>query len=87
MNLFLIAVSRAEESGEGERPNTIELKSTIVGNQEQPEVIHIVPWQTINAPAPNYNPLQRFMEHELQILDRREMQRKIQVVRALDKAE
>ena len=61
----------------------LELQSTIIGNQEQPEVITIVPWHQIDAPAPAYQPMQAIVDDKFELLDRDEWRRKIQLNKTL----
>lgn len=67
-----------------QRSTVLELQSTIVGNQEQPEVIYIVPWQQIEAPAPSYKPMQQMVDGQFDLLDRDEWRRKIDLQKALE---
>lgn len=53
----------------------IELESTVTGNREQPQVFHVVPWQTPESPEPGYNPLERQLDSVFGHLERDELQR------------
>ena len=55
----------------------INLRSTIKGNQEQPSVIYIVPWQSIDAPPAVYRPLTSTIEANLSLIDRDEFRREL----------
>ena len=57
--------------------NTLELKSTFKGNQEQPKVMYIVPWQAIEAPPASYRPVSSLIAENFQLLDREEFQRNV----------
>ena len=86
----LSSLSFAEQSKNDQgqvqkRPGVIELQSTIVGNQEQPEVIYIIPWQQIDAPEPSYQPMQQLIDGQFEPLDRDEWRRKIDLDNFLNK--
>ena len=57
--------------------NTLELKSIFKGNQEQPKVMYIVPWQAIEAPPASYRPVSSLIAENFQLLDREEFQRNV----------
>ena len=57
--------------------NTLELESTFKGNQEQPKVLYIVPWQAVEAPPASYRPLQSLVQQNFQLLDREEFRRNV----------
>ena len=61
----------------------LELQSTIVGSQEQPEVIYIVPWRSIDAPAPNYKPMADVVDGQFELIDRDEWRRKLDLHQVL----
>ena len=62
---------------------TINLKSTIKGNQEQPSVIYIVPWKTLAAPPAAYQPLKSTLQANYQLIDRDEFRRELRSRRAI----
>lgn len=66
------------------RAPVLELQSTIVGNQEQPEVIYIIPWKQIDAPAPSYQPMQSMLDGQFEPIDRDEWRRNIDLRQAVD---
>ena len=59
----------------------LELHSTFKGNQEQPSVLYIVPWQKVDAPPMMYQPLQRLIDESLAPIDRDEFRREAAFVR------
>jgi len=63
---------------------TIELESTFKGNQEQPKVLYIVPWQKIAAPEAFYQPLESLVDESFELLDRDEFRRVIKFKRQLN---
>lgn len=64
---------------------TIELESTFKGNQEQPKVLYIVPWQKIAAPEAFYQPLESLVDESFELLDRDEFKRTIKIKRQLNR--
>lgn len=56
---------------------TIDLESTFKGNQEQPKVLYIVPWQKIDAPEAYYQPLESLINENFELLDRDEFRREV----------
>lgn len=55
----------------------VELRSTVTGNQEQPKVLYIVPWQQAETPQLSYQPLQGLVEDTFEEVDRREFLREL----------
>lgn len=53
------------------------LESTITGNQEQPQVLYIVPWQTPDSPTLKYDVVQSQSAKVYEHLDRSELKREI----------
>ena len=64
---------------------TIELESTFKGNQEQPKVLYIVPWQKIAPPEAFYQPLESLVDESFELLDRDEFKRAIKFKRQLNR--
>ncbi|MDO3384621.1 hypothetical protein QWI17_02090 [Gilvimarinus sp. SDUM040013] len=53
------------------------LESTITGNQEQPQVLYIVPWQTPESPTLKYNVVQSQSAKVYEHLERSELKREL----------
>lgn len=53
------------------------LRSTVVGNQEQPKVLYIVPWQQAEKPEIIYQPLQSVVDGVFRQIDRDEFLREL----------
>lgn len=53
------------------------LRSTVVGNQEQPKVLYIVPWQQAESPELIYQPLQSLVDGVFRDIDREEFLREL----------
>lgn len=53
------------------------LRSTVVGNQEQPKVLYIVPWQQAETPESIYQPLQSLVDGVFEEVDRDEFLREL----------
>ena len=56
---------------------SIDLESTFKGNQEQPKVLYIVPWQKIDAPEAYCQPLESLINENFELLDRDEFRREV----------
>ena len=68
---------QAQEAREDAGP-IIELESQVTGNREQPQVFHVVPWQTPDSPIPGYNPLERQLDSVFGHIERDELQRSLE---------
>ncbi|ARN72785.1 hypothetical protein [Oceanicoccus sagamiensis] len=53
------------------------LRSTVTGNQEQPKVLYIVPWQQADTPELIYQPLQSLVDGVFEEVDRDELLREL----------
>lgn len=53
------------------------LSSTVTGNQEQPKVLYIVPWQQAQSPELIYQPLQSLVDGVFEEIDRQEFLREL----------
>jgi len=53
------------------------LRSTVVGNQEQPKVLYIVPWQQAQTPELIYQPVQSLVDGVFERVDRDEFLREL----------
>ncbi len=70
--LFLMpGLSFAQEASD------VNLSTTIRGNQEQPKVITIVPWQPPSGPDYLYRPLGSRLEHIFAPVERSELRRQL----------
>lgn len=68
------------------RAEVVNLSATIVGNQEQPTVLYIVPWKQAEDTTILYLPLSsKAMEHVFGHVERVEHQRQVQYIDQLDK--
>ena len=56
----------------------VELQSTVKGNQEQPKVLYIVPWQPPQPGKVSYRPLQSLIGEVFEPVDREEFVRQIE---------
>lgn len=55
----------------------IELESQVTGNQEQPQVFYVVPWQSPESPQLPYDPLSSQLEQVFGHLEREELRREL----------
>lgn len=53
------------------------LRSTVTGNQEQPKVLYLVPWQQAETPELIYQPLQSLVDGVFEEVDRDEFLREL----------
>ncbi|MBT8138863.1 MAG: hypothetical protein KJP25_03775 [Gammaproteobacteria bacterium] len=74
--LLVAGISSASQMAVAQ-DNTLDLKSTFKGNQEQPKVMYIVPWQSIQAPPASYRPVSSLISENFQLVDREEFQRNV----------
>lgn len=68
--LFTTSLTWAQEA-------RIELRSTVTGNQEQPKVLYIVPWQQAGSPELIYQPLQTLVDGVFEEVNRPEFLREL----------
>ena len=77
--LFGANITLAQDS------NVINLSDTIVGNQEQPKVLYIVPWKAAEDTTILYLPLEpKAMENLFGHVERIEHQRQVKYIEQLD---
>ena len=60
------------------------LRSTVKGNQEQPNVLYIVPWQQGETLQPVYQPMQTLVDGVFEQVDREEFLRELDYRRKID---
>ena len=65
----------------------VTMSTTIVGNQEQPKVLYIVPWQSATDVTILSLPVTSLMSDVFDHVDREEHRREIQFIEALDGTE
>lgn len=65
----------------------VTMSTTIVGNQEQPKVLYIVPWQPATDITILSLPVTSLMSDVFDHIDREEHRREIQFIEALDGTE
>jgi len=53
------------------------LRSTVTGNQEQPKVLYLVPWQQAEGPESLYRPLKSLVSEVFEPIERREFIREM----------
>lgn len=73
--LLASGASAQEDSDSGA---VIELESRVTGNREQPQVFHVVPWQSPDGPTPDYDPLESQLRDVFGHIERDELQRELQ---------
>lgn len=65
----------------------VTMSTTIVGNQEQPKVLYIVPWQPATDVTILSLPVTSLMSDVFDHVDREEHRREVQFIEALDGTE
>ena len=72
--LFVVwACSTFAEEGEG----VITLRSTVKGNQEQPKVMYVLPWQSADSVQVEYQPDSQWLGEVFEPVDRDEFIREL----------
>ncbi len=69
--VFLLLLAAAAQS------QTIKLESTISGNQEQPQVLYMVPWKVPNSPTLKFDALNRPFHGVFEHLEHDELKRQM----------
>jgi len=75
--LLCLSVAAAAQQDEGE---VINLESTIIGSQEQPKVLYIIPWKQGNSLERIESTLPHAIEHTFQHQEYSELQREIKLL-------
>lgn len=73
-----LMASGASAQQDADSGAVIELESRVTGNQEQPQVFHVVPWQSPDSPTPDYDPLESQLRDVFGHIERDELQRELQ---------
>ena len=60
-----------------EQEAVVVLQSTVTGNQEQPKVLYIVPWQHPDGPESLYRPMESLVDDVFKPLERVEFVREL----------
>lgn len=68
--LCLSALSSAEEA-------LVVLESTVVGNQEQPKVLYLLPWQSAAMPEQLFQPFETLVGNLYQPIEREQFLREL----------
>ena len=63
------------------------LRSTVKGNQEQPKVMYIVPWQQPDGPQSLYRPVESLVDDVFRPLEREEFIRELRYRAMLQEAQ
>jgi len=74
--ILLLVIGLLSVSAYAQRA-TVTLRSTITGNQEQPKVMYIVPWQPPGSMEFRYSPVSRLAEDLFRQIDRDEFRREL----------
>ena len=71
-----LASAQKEES----KPTTLNLGTTVTGNQEQPKVISIIPWQSPETDNDLKTPIHSLIKTNFQHLEPSELRRQIRFI-------
>ena len=74
--IIVLAIACLNQLAHAEEARVV-LRSTVTGNQEQPKVLYIVPWQLAENSALSYQPLQSLVEDIFETTDRDEFLREL----------
>lgn len=75
--VVLIGVVLAPGTALSREEAVVVLRSKVTGNQEQPKVLYIVPWQQPDGPGSLYRPLQSLVDEVFEPVERREFVREL----------
>ncbi len=79
---LLLCLSSASSSSYAE--DRLKMDGTaIIGNQELPKILYIVPWKNSEVPDMNQPPLESLIDEALQPIDREVFQRQVNYYQAL----
>jgi len=84
--IMLAASFAAAEPAEKKSEATVILHSTITGNQEQPKVLYIVPWQPPGSADQLMQPVKPVLDDVFAPVDRAEFQRELKYREEMNKA-
>lgn len=77
---FILLVGVLSASVNAQQPTVIEIEETIRGNQEQPKVLTIVPWQSPKAKQALPSPIVERINKTFVPLQRDELKRQIDML-------
>ncbi|KUJ83822.1 cell division protein FtsY [Microbulbifer flavimaris] len=85
---FFLATSSVLLAGKAVAEDVVELESTVIGNQEQPKVLYIVPWKSADSLQRIDSNLPRVLDDVFEHREYSEFQREIELKgKELKKAE
>ncbi len=91
MNRFFLKLALAVLAGScafgAVAQNEVNITDTITGNQEQPKVLYIVPWQAAQDDAILYQPLSRQIGDTFGHVERSEHRRHIDFLEKIEQAQ
>ncbi|SMF11753.1 hypothetical protein SAMN02745866_00739 [Alteromonadaceae bacterium Bs31] len=81
-NYFLLALVLSPGAG-AQDTDVVELSATVTGNQEQPKVIYIVPWQPAEDDSILYRPLNSKTDNVFSHVERSEHKRELKFIKEM----
>ncbi|WP_299594263.1 hypothetical protein [uncultured Microbulbifer sp.] len=79
--LTITALSATPALAQDEGGEVITLESTIIGSQEQPKVLYIIPWKQANSLEKIESTLPNAIHHRFQHQEYSELQREIKLLK------
>ena len=76
MSAFKLALAAAALANSADR-HVVEMGTQVTGNQEQPRVLYIVPWQAPDGPDALYQDISSRIDNLLEPLDRDSFRREL----------
>jgi hypothetical protein len=77
MRIFILLVTVFFSTVAFSQEAKVVLRSTVIGNQEQPKVLYIVPWQQASSPELIYQPVQTLVDGVFEEVERGEFLREL----------
>ena len=85
--ISLLLLGSVATSTMAEEEAVVVLRSTVKGNQEQPKVLYIVPWQQPEGPDSLYQPLESLVNDVFNPVERVEFTRELRYRKMLTQQE
>ena len=77
LQVILLIFISATAAAQNNQSDVVNITDTITGNQEQPKVLYIVPWQAADDDTILYQPLKRQISDTFEHVERSEHRRQI----------
>ncbi|WP_111641649.1 RNA-binding protein [Marinimicrobium alkaliphilum] len=77
IGIALLSLSALVAAQENDEPGVIRLQSQVTGDQEQPQVMYVVPWQSGEVSALPYRGLERQLDELFQPIEPGSLRRRL----------